>query len=105
MISRSAFVRELAKRLGVTRAEASDILGTVLGLIIENLGRGDGVYLKGFGRFKTIHKETPKVGVVKDIPTENGPWRVKFVFSNDAIKTVREQLQKNEEAGSKFFEV
>ncbi|HCM0873371.1 TPA: HU family DNA-binding protein [Vibrio parahaemolyticus] len=59
-MNKNEVIREVARKAGISQAEARRIVEITLGVISEHLKSGDDVKLKGFGHFST--KGTAQAG-------------------------------------------
>ncbi len=60
-MTRAALVARVAAQMHLTKKQAERIVDVFLSSIIEALGRGEKVELRGFGSFRVRHR-SPRVG-------------------------------------------
>jgi len=63
MVGRQELVRRIAKQVGVSQKQASEILDTTLMIIKEALLAGEQIHLVGFGSFTVRQKTAARKGV------------------------------------------
>ncbi|MFM2476398.1 HU family DNA-binding protein [Celerinatantimonas sp. MCCC 1A17872] len=68
-MNKNEVIREVARKAGISQAEAKRIVETTLDVISEQLKSGDDVRLKGFGHFST--KATAKTGKARRITRDH----------------------------------
>lgn len=78
---------EVAARAGLPTERAREIIKCVAEAIIDTVGRGEAVYIRGFGRFEPVERKAKKgrdfkTGRVIDIPART---TIKFKASDDAM--------------------
>lgn len=66
-LTRSDIISALNREIGLSQAESSDLLESIIGHMSSALLRGEDVKLAGFGKFSTQHKKerlgrNPKTG-------------------------------------------
>lgn len=68
-ISQSAFVEQLAARMGVTATESETFVRNFKSLIYETLAAGNSVELSGFGQFSVSHRAS-RIGINPRQPSQ-----------------------------------
>jgi integration host factor subunit alpha len=93
-LTRADLAESLHRNIGLSRAESSDLVESVLSHLTDSLAKGDNVKISGFGSFLLRNKgarvgRNPKTGV--EVPI--APRRV---LTFRASQTVRAQVAKPE---------
>jgi len=86
-ITRTELAEAVYQTVSLSRAEAAELVETVLGEICDSLAAGDSVKLSGFGSFSVRSKgervgRNPKTGV--EVPID--PRRVTIFKPSDVLK-------------------
>jgi DNA-binding protein HU-beta len=90
-MNRTEFIAELAKRAGITKKEAENIVILFGDIIVEQAEKGNSVALRNFGTFKVTHFQArrginPQNLELIDIPPKKA---LRFVASGK----VKERIQ------------
>jgi integration host factor subunit beta len=78
-MTKADIVRTLAEEVGLTRREAAQTLAIVLDGVIEAIGSGEKVELRGFGSFRTRKRQArqgrnPRTGDRVAVPSKVVPY-------------------------------
>jgi len=78
-MTKADIVRTLAEEVGLTRREAAQTLAIVLDGVIEAIGEGEKVELRGFGSFRTRKRQArqgrnPRTGARVSVPSKVVPY-------------------------------
>lgn len=78
LMSKEKLVTKAAEEAGITKAQAAEVLKSVLGSIESALAKGDKVSLVGFGTFSVSKRaardgRNPATGAAIKIPAANVP--------------------------------
>ncbi len=78
-MTKADIVRTLADEVGLTRREAAQTLAIVLDGVIEAIGSGEKVELRGFGSFRTRQRQArqgrnPRTGDRVSVPSKVVPY-------------------------------
>ena len=84
-MTKADLVKSIAKKAGLTNAQATAALDATTEVIVETLNSGEEVTLKGFGVFKVQHRpartgRNPATGAAVAVPAKN---LAKFKFSKE----------------------
>lgn len=79
-IKRSDLIQQLVDRYGYTKKAATSIVDDFAEIILENLGEGNTVSLRGFGCFDILERKkrscpNPQTGEMVDVPAH---WVPRF---------------------------
>jgi nucleoid DNA-binding protein len=77
-MNRTDLVESVARRSGLTSAQASEAITVTMAVILDALARGDSVSLSGFGTFERRHRpartgRNPRTGEALDIAARDIP--------------------------------
>jgi len=72
-------IRVLVDQVGFTRGEAAAVLSVVLDGVVEAIGKGEKVELRGFGSFRTRKRQAragrnPRTGAQVNVPPKVVPY-------------------------------
>jgi integration host factor subunit beta len=78
-MTKADIVRALADEVGLTRREAAQTLAIVLDGVIDAIGEGEKVELRGFGSFRTRKRHArqgrnPRTGARVAVPSKVVPY-------------------------------
>lgn len=78
-MTKADIVRTLAEEVGLTRREAAQTLAIVLDGVIDAIGEGEKVELRGFGSFRTRKRQArqgrnPRTGARVSVPAKVVPY-------------------------------
>ena len=78
-MTKADIVRTLADEVGLTRREAAQTLAIVLDGVIDAIGEGEKVELRGFGSFRTRKRQArqgrnPRTGARVSVPSKVVPY-------------------------------
>jgi len=78
-MTKADLVEKIASSASVSKAEAEEVVKTVLDSIVEALRRGEKIELRGFGSFRIRKRRprqgrNPKTGVKVDVPGKAVPY-------------------------------
>jgi integration host factor subunit beta len=78
-MTKADLVEHVAEAAGLSKAEAEEVVNTVLDSIVDALGSGDKVELRGFGSFRLRLRRprqgrNPKTGTTVDVPGKAVPY-------------------------------
>lgn len=78
-MTKADIVRTLAEEVGLTRREAAQTLAVVLDGVIDAIGEGEKVELRGFGSFRTRKRQArqgrnPRTGARVSVPSKVVPY-------------------------------
>ncbi len=78
-MTKADIVRTLAEEVGLTRREAAQTLAIVLDGVVEAIGGGEKVELRGFGSFRTRQRQArqgrnPRTGARVSVPQKVVPY-------------------------------
>jgi integration host factor subunit beta len=78
-MTKADLVEHVAEAAGLSKAEAEEVVNTVLDSIVDALGSGDKVELRGFGSFRLRMRRprqgrNPKTGTTVDVPGKAVPY-------------------------------
>jgi integration host factor subunit beta len=78
-MTKADIVRTLAEEVGLTRREAAQTLAIVLDGVIDAIGEGEKVELRGFGSFRTRKRQArqgrnPRTGARVSVPSKVVPY-------------------------------
>ena len=77
-MNRSELVSAIAEKTGSSKTESEKWLSAFCEAVVENISKGDGVRLVGFGTFTTAHRKArtgrnPQTGAEIKVPARNVP--------------------------------
>jgi integration host factor subunit beta len=78
-MTKSEMAEELAKKIGVKKQQAEDIINIFTGSIVNALAHGDKVEIRGFGSFRVRDRaekvgRNPKTGANVHVPAKKVPF-------------------------------
>jgi integration host factor subunit beta len=78
-MTKADIIRVLADQVGLTRREAAAVLSVVLDGVVEAIGKGEKVELRGFGSFRTRKRQAragrnPRTGAQVNVPPKVVPY-------------------------------
>ena len=78
-MTKADLVERISEMAGVSKAEAEEVVKTVLDAIVEALRRGEKIELRGFGSFRIRKRRprqgrNPKTGVKVHVPGKAVPY-------------------------------
>lgn len=78
-MTKADLVEKIAETAEVSKAEAEEVVKTVLDSIVEALRRGEKIELRGFGSFRIRRRRprqgrNPKTGMKVDVPGKAVPY-------------------------------
>jgi integration host factor subunit beta len=78
-MTKADIIRVLADQVGFTRREAAAVLSVVLDGVVEAIGKGEKVELRGFGSFRTRKRQAragrnPRTGAQVNVPPKVVPY-------------------------------
>ncbi len=78
-MTKADIVRTLADHVGLTRREAAQALAIVLDGVVDAIGNGEKVELRGFGSFRTRKRQArqgrnPRTGAKVKVPSKVVPY-------------------------------
>jgi integration host factor subunit beta len=87
---RAELINHVARKMDLTKKDASTAVNTIFQSIIQALAEGDKVELRGFGSFTTRQRKprkgrNPKTGEVVQVPEK----RVPFFKSGKDLKIIK----------------
>jgi integration host factor beta subunit len=77
-VTKADIVDRIAQATGITKAETAVVVDKFMGTVIDAIGRGERIEIRGFGTFKVMKRaprtgRNPKTGEVVKIPQRDMP--------------------------------
>lgn len=97
-MTKADLIEDVAREADLSRKDSEVIVDTIFEGIIKSLRSGDKIEIRGFGSFRTRHRNSrigrnPKTGTRVDVPAKNIPYFKPSKELKDLVNTGKEAAQ------------